>query len=233
MESDRAQRPPAGPAVAVSEPVTDEFDVGAMGTVVLAPVPAGSRGFGASGTDRAVNGRLDGLGVPRLPAGPGGPKGTGSAPRTRSRRGRVHRRRRLAVAYAVAVGLLAAGAAVAFGARAQLRGTDTQVAAVQGRLQGTLERARRAQADLTLVTAQSTAAAGTLATETSQLAAVETQLASTEANVYANGISIDNLDACLAGVEQALNQISLGDQHGAAVSLDGVAASCRAASPSP
>ena len=81
------------------------------------------------------------------------------------------------------------------------------------------------------VTAQSAAAARTLATETSQLAAVEAQLAATEANVHADGVSIDDLDTCLSGVEQALNEISIDDQHGAASTLDGVAAPCRAAEP--
>ena len=56
--------------------------------------------------------------------------------------------------------------------------------------------------------------AGTLATETSQLAAAQAQLASTEANVFANGVSINDLDTCLSGVEQALNQISLGRPGG-------------------
>jgi hypothetical protein len=86
---------------------------------------------------------------------------------------------------------------------------------------------------LTAVSAQATSAAQILATETAQLASVQSQLASAEADVFANGVSINDLDLCLSGVERALNQISLDDQAGAAATLDGVASSCRGAAPSP
>ena len=45
------------------------------------------------------------------------------------------------------------------------------------------------------------------------------------------GVSISNLDTCLAGVEKALNQIALANQTGAAATLQGVASNCRAAEP--
>lgn len=129
--------------------------------------------------------------------------------------------------------LLVAGLTVAVDTHAQLRRTDADLTAVRASLRGTLERAHRAEATLSTVTTQSAAAAGTLATETSQLGAAQDQLASTAADVFANGVSINNLDTCLAGVEQALNQISLDDQSGAATTLDAVAAACRGAEPSP
>jgi hypothetical protein len=128
---------------------------------------------------------------------------------------------------------LVATLAVGATSRAHLRRTDTQLTAVRARLHRTVGRARVAQAALETVTGQAVSAARVLATETQQLASVQSQLASTEANVFANGVSINDLDSCLAGVEQALNQISLGDQHGAAATLNGVAASCRAAAPAP
>jgi septal ring factor EnvC (AmiA/AmiB activator) len=137
------------------------------------------------------------------------------------------------VAYAVGVALLAAALAAGVGAHAQLDRTNAELTVVRARLHLTVDRAHRAQAGLAAVTAQSTDAARTLATETSQLASVEAQLASTESNVFANGVSINNLNACLSGVEQALNQISLNDQQGAAATLNGVAASCRASEPTP
>jgi hypothetical protein len=96
-----------------------------------------------------------------------------------------------------------------------------------------VDRARQAETTWAAVSAQATSAAQLLATETTQLALVQSQLASAEADVFANGVSINDLDTCLSGVEQALNQISLDDQSGAATTLDGVAASCRGALPSP
>ncbi len=141
--------------------------------------------------------------------------------------------RRLRWFCAVALAALAVAVPVGVNGRAQLHRTETQLTEVRARLHQTVIRARSAAAALTAVTAQATSAAQVLATETDQLASVQSQLASTEANVFANGVSINGLDTCLSGVEQALNQISLGDQHGAATTLDGVAGSCRAAAPSP
>ncbi len=132
----------------------------------------------------------------------------------------------------VALALLVTTVFVAVDTHARLHRTNTDLSSVRDHLRQTIGRAHRAEAGLATVTAQSTAAASTLATETSQLAAANAQLESTEANVFANGVSINNLDACLAGVERALNQISLNDQAGAATTLNGVAAACRAAEPS-
>ena len=129
--------------------------------------------------------------------------------------------------------VLAAGVAMGASSRAQLHRTDAELTAVRARLHQTVGRARQAESRLAAVTAQATSAAHLLSTETAQLASVQSQLASTEANVFANGVSINNLDTCLSGVEQALNEISLGDQHDAATTLNGVAASCRAATPAP
>jgi len=131
------------------------------------------------------------------------------------------------------VALLVAGTVVAIGAHGRLRATNDELSAVRVRLHQTIGRAHRAERSLTTVTAQSDAAGATLATETSELAAAQAQLASTEVDVFTNGVSINQLDTCLAGVERALNQISLHDQEGAAASLDAVATACRDAEPSP
>jgi hypothetical protein len=141
--------------------------------------------------------------------------------------------RRLGWTYAVVLVVLAAGVAMGVSSRAQLQRTDAGLTAMRARLHQTVGRARQAESTLAAVTAQASSAAHLLSTETAQLASVQSQLASTEANVFANGVSINDLDTCLSGVEQALNEISLNDQHDAATTLNGVAASCRAAAPSP
>jgi hypothetical protein len=137
------------------------------------------------------------------------------------------------VAYVAVLALLIGGVVVAVTANHGLRATNHQLTAVRVRLEQTIGRAQVAEHHLKAVAAESTAAGTTLSTETAQLTAAQAQLASTEADVFTNGVSIGQLDTCLAGVERALNQISLNDQQGAEASLDGVATACRAAEPSP
>jgi hypothetical protein len=150
-------------------------------------------------------------------------------------RGAVPRpgRHGLGWAYAAVVVVVAVAVAVGLSGRAHLQRTDTDLTATRARLHVAVDRARAAETRFTTVTAEATSAASLLTTETAQLASVQAQLASTEANVFANGVSINDLDTCLSGVERALNQISLNDQVDAASTLDGVAASCRAAAPAP
>jgi hypothetical protein len=89
-----------------------------------------------------------------------------------------------------------------------------------------------ARAQLAVDTAQSNQAGHTLSTESAQLAADQAQLAQAQAGVYAQGVSISDLDTCLSGVEESLNQLSLGNESGAATTLSGVAATCQDAEPS-
>jgi hypothetical protein len=224
MDADRALKPEdasTDTSVPTGEVLTGLLDPAAVPDLGLSPLRVPLRGS---------EGPVGGLGPEWLPSPPPGQRRPAIPDRPeRARAGR----RRLVLAYALVVVLLAVAVSVAFGARARLHLTDTQLTATRARLARTVTRAHRAETALGSVTAQSTAAARTLATETSQLASVEAQLAATEANVFADGVSIDDLDTCLSGVEQALNEISLDDQHGAASTLDGVAASCRAAEPVP
>jgi hypothetical protein len=211
MDADRTQSPTAGSA---------------EGVVWRGPTPGGA----GAGHD-AVGGGLDLLDRPEGPWIPIDPP----IDRTRSdrRADRSRTRRRLTVAYVGLLAVLLAGVVVAVTAGQGLHRTDDQLVAVRVRLHHTLVRARAAEHRLDAVSSQSAAAGATLAAETAQLTAAQAQLASTEANVFTNGVSINQLDTCLAGVERALNQISLNDQQGAAASLDGVAPACRAAEPQP
>jgi len=224
MEADRLQTPPAASAerpapreLASSNTGDTASTSGPVGTDVLEPGPDRT-----SGPDRRAG--------PWLPSGPTTPPVGSPVPPRSVRR---WRRWRLPLLYALALALLVTVLFVAVDTRARIHRTDTDLTSVRAQLRQTIGRAHRAQAGLVTVTAQSSAAASTLATETSELAAAEAQLESAEANVFTNGVSINSLDACLAGVEQALNQISLNDQSGAATTLDGVAAACRGAEPSP
>jgi hypothetical protein len=103
------------------------------------------------------------------------------------------------------------------------------------------ERARLRHAQSVLLTArshldavkgQSDAAGHSLESATNQLAADQTKLAHAQAEVFAQGVTISQLDPCLSGVEKSLTQISLGDQAAAAATLSGVAAICQSVEPS-
>ncbi len=145
--------------------------------------------------------------------------------------GRDRTGRRLVMA--LSAGLLVLAALVVVGAVAH--GNLEHTAAALG-----VERIRLAQSDaqlnaarhrLTAVQSQSDTAGRALSAASSRLATAQSQLARAQADVSTQGVSISNLDTCLAGVEKALNQLALADQPGAAATLQSVASNCRAAEP--
>jgi hypothetical protein len=138
----------------------------------------------------------------------------------------------LRVAYLVGVVVFVVAAAVAVSTHAQVRRTEALLAATRGQLNHTVASLAAARSALTTRTGQSETAGRTLASASAQLAADQAQLAHAQAQVYSQGVSISELDICLAGVEKSLNQISVGDESGAASTLSGVASNCRDAEPS-
>jgi type II secretory pathway component PulM len=145
---------------------------------------------------------------------------------------RRRRRRRLLVAYVVVSILVVTAVVVGVQANRQLTRTDASLASIRGQLRQTTAQVATARSQLATAVAHSEADEGTLRTETAQLAADQGQLAKVQADVQAKGVSIGQLDLCLSGVEQALNQIAVGDQPGAAATLNGVSANCQGAEPS-
>jgi septal ring factor EnvC (AmiA/AmiB activator) len=87
-----------------------------------------------------------------------------------------------------------------------------ELAAAQERLAG----ARRWQAALTR----------TFDASQSTLATTQTELAEAQAGLHSQGVDIGALDACLSGVEQALNQIAVGQTAGGLASLKAASPSC-------
>jgi len=142
------------------------------------------------------------------------------------------RRWLIPVAYGAGAVMLVLAGLVGINAHAQLNRTHASVASTRGELQHALSLVADTRTELAKVTGLADAAGRTLATASAQLTADQAKLAADQADVFSNGVSISQLDTCVAGVEQALNQISLGDQSGAAATLNGVAANCRAAEPS-
>jgi hypothetical protein len=145
---------------------------------------------------------------------------------------RRRRRRHLLLVYVVVSMMLLTAVVVGVQANRQLTRTDASLAAVRGQLQRTTAQVATARSQLATAAAHSEADQRTLHTESAQLAADQAQLAQAQADVHAKGVSIGQLDLCLSGVEQALNQIAVGDQAGAVTTLHGVAANCMNAEPS-
>ena len=85
------------------------------------------------------------------------------------------------------------------------------------------------RADLDTVDGQVGVDTTTLAQDTTQLQGVESALTGAQADVSTQTSLKQDLQVCLAGVEQALNAISVGDQDHAIAALDAVAASCTSA----
>lgn len=132
------------------------------------------------------------------------------------------------------LGGLALVGAVVFGvaAHADLDGARGALTSGRTTLKRTDALLSSARAKLAAVETQSAEAEQALTGVDGQLAAAQADLARAQADVVDQGVSISALDTCLAGVEQALNQISLGDPSGAAATLQGVGAACQAAEPS-
>jgi cytoskeletal protein RodZ len=153
-----------------------------------------------------------------------------STPPEASRRRRA--RRRLILVYVVVSMMLVTAVVVGVQANRQLGRTDTSLTSTRAQLQRTTAQVATARSKLAAAVAHSEAAEQTLNAEGAQLATDQAQLAKVQADVHAKGVSIGQLDLCLSGVEQALNQIAVGDQGGAVATLHGVASNCQSAEPS-
>lgn len=86
-----------------------------------------------------------------------------------------------------------------------------------------------ARTDLHLVTQQVGSDTTALAQDTSQLEGARSALSSAQAHVYEQASLLGSLHQCLAGVEQALNALAVGNQSKAADALKWVTAPCSTA----
>ncbi len=132
---------------------------------------------------------------------------------------------------ALVMAALVAAMVVAFVSHGQLRKADSTLATTRSELRHTLAAVAVSRTELLNVTGQAEVAGQTLTAAAAQLATDQTRLAQAQADEFYQGVSINQLDLCLAGVEQSLNQIALGNTAGAAATLEGVAANCRSAEP--
>ena len=68
-----------------------------------------------------------------------------------------------------------------------------------------------------------------LSQDSSQLLGAQTSLSAAQTHVTQQASLITSLQSCLVGVEQALNELAVGNQASAIAALNAVSASCTAA----
>jgi hypothetical protein len=155
-----------------------------------------------------------------------------SRPHSRREARRGWGRWRPAVLYGLGSLILIAAVAKGIEGHNRLQRTNASITAMRTEWHRTLTEVSTARAHLNQATSESDAAGTALAAASDQLTAVGAQLASAQAGVRVDGVNISELDACLSGVDRALNEVSLGDQADAAASLRQVSTSCQQAEPS-
>jgi len=136
-----------------------------------------------------------------------------------------------------AVALVCAVCVTLVGASALVAGNEVRTDIRFDQAHRSLDAARRrialAGADLTTVRSQLDTVDGqveqdaaVLSQDTSQLRGLESALTSARSDVSNQTSAIGDLNSCLAGVEQALNALSVGDQTYAIDALDAVSTTC-------
>jgi chromosome segregation ATPase len=83
--------------------------------------------------------------------------------------------------------------------------------------------------DLSILESQLGSDFTALSQDSSQLLGAQTSLAAARAHVTQQAQLIGSLQTCLAGVEQALNELSIGKQSAAIAALNAVSTGCSAA----
>ncbi len=97
------------------------------------------------------------------------------------------------------------------------------------RIETTLAELASVRGNLDAINDQVSQSTTALADDALELLAAQSALAQAQVHVAAQGSSITALQSCLAGVEQALNALSVGDQGSALAALDVSTASCQSA----
>jgi len=150
---------------------------------------------------------------------------------------RPHGPRRIVLSVAALVGIVALGLGINsdMHTRSQLRQAQASLSSARSKLQLTLRSLSTDVKELKRTTGQRDTLQSELTTTSDELASAEASLSTSKAGLSAaqnslasQGIDIAILNTCLAGVEQALNQIAVGDNTGAVNSISGVSTSCHA-----
>ncbi len=113
-------------------------------------------------------------------------------------------------------------------ARAEIRSADVSLTSAVHQLSGVRTELARAEKRLAGVWSARQALTRSFDTAQSTLSATQATLSKDEAGTHAQGVDLGELDTCLGAVEQALNQLAVGQTAGGLASLRASSSSCSA-----
>ena len=114
-------------------------------------------------------------------------------------------------------------------ARTQYGRAQTSLSVTQQQSRTVSTELREASRDLSVLKTQVGSDTTALSQDSSQLLGAQTSLSAAQAHVTQQASLITSLQTCLVGVEQALNELAVGNQSRAIAALNGVSTSCTAA----
>jgi hypothetical protein len=114
-------------------------------------------------------------------------------------------------------------------ARTQYGRAHTSLGLTQHRSRTVSTELQEASRDLSVLKTQVGSDTTALSQDSSQLLGAQTSLSAAQAHVTEQASLITSLQTCLVGVEQALNELAVGNQTSAIAALNAVSTSCTAA----
>ncbi len=132
------------------------------------------------------------------------------------------------MAIVLGVALLAAAVWTDVQARTRARNEETALAAANAHLASLRHDVALTRFATAVTTGKRDSLQASITTTLSQLAATNSSLATTNVHAFLQGASIDTLQTCLGGVQDALGQISANDNSKAAKDISAVSAPCSA-----
>jgi hypothetical protein len=142
---------------------------------------------------------------------------------------RLRWRRWRATAAGVAVAALAGGCLLVandLSARSEIRTSDVSLAGAVHRLSGIWAELPRVEGGGAGARARRAAVTRSFAAAQGSLATTEAALSRAQQGMESQGVDLGKLDSCLSGVEEALNQIAVGQTGGGLASLRASSSSC-------
>ncbi len=138
------------------------------------------------------------------------------------------------VATTLAVAVLGAACALFVSdqrGRSEVRRTSSALAAAENHQEGHQAHLQSTQAQVQGSVSEAQALQKSTARTQTSLTTTNASISSTESGLEFGGFDISELNTCLGGVTQALDQVAVGQTKGALSSLGAASASCEAAKP--
>jgi len=113
--------------------------------------------------------------------------------------------------------------------RAELRQTQVDLSHASRTLSSVRSELATTERQLTSARIESAAVASFLTNTNASLSSTQKSITTDESGLFYQGVNLNALNGCLSGVEQALNQLSVGEASGALASLGSVSSDCKTA----